>query len=90
MNARKSRQHPPRYGHIPGPAGLDELLDVKVGDLNQTCGYWLPVAAAQARAEDTLSQRPPARITQTNLTTIPPTHQLTRTTARRPNPHDPQ
>ena len=59
MNARKPRQHPPRYGHIPGPAGLDELLDVKVGDLNQTCGYWLPVAAAQARAEDTLCQRPP-------------------------------
>ena len=59
MEARKPRQHPPRCGRVPGPAGLDQLLHVKVGDLMQTCGYWLPVAAAQARAEDMLRQRPP-------------------------------
>ena len=59
MEARESRQHSPRYGRVPGPAGLDELLDIEVGDLAQLCGYWLPVAAAQARAEDTSRQRPP-------------------------------
>ena len=53
MEARQPWQHPPRKGRVPGTAGLDEQLNVQVGDLFQMCGCRLPAAAAQARAEDT-------------------------------------